>query len=206
MAILDFLKTFRTSFAELRNEVDAAEKQLELAQRRREELLILPPTRKEVIDMLCGWVRTESEKYPATLRNNLNRLLRERDPVTGMPIYGHGEYRPDILTIESAGKFPSVAHVQSTLAFFLKDVICAGIERAVKDMPDWKEGPSRAERVAEINRLDREIAAMEEKLRELAAGAAETGISITLSSTNRLKTQSRVHSMRNRPNDKGSAT
>ena len=156
--------------------------------------------------MLCGWVRTESEKYPATLRNNLNRLLRERDPLTGMPTYGHGEYRPDILTIESAGKFSNVANVQSTLAFFLKDVLCAGIERAVKDMPDWEEGPLRAERVAEINRLDREIAEMEEKLRELATVAAEIGTSIALSSTKPPKTLRAAESKRIQPDDKGSTT
>lgn len=188
MPLSDFLKKFRSSAETIKNELAEAERALELARRRREELLILPPTKSEVVKILCDWVHLEAKKYPTTLRSNLNRLLRERSPLTGAPANGHSAYVPDILTIGETGKIPSSAHLQSTLTFFLEDVLCSGIERAVKDLPDWNAGPAQAERVAELEKVDRTIAELEQKLREMVASVAETATtfaSVKLSPTKR---------------------
>ena len=154
MEILSFLKDFRSKVASLRSSVATLEKQLELARRRREDLKILPPTKAEVVEILCGWVRAEAEKYPTTLRHCLDKLQRDRDPVTGLPRYGCAGIVPDILIFADTGRHHEVTEIQSTLAFFLKDVLCAGIERAVGEM-SWRAGPPLAERVAELDRLDR---------------------------------------------------
>jgi len=179
MAILDFLKNFRSSVDTIRNEIAATQDELELARRSREDLQQLPETKAEIIEVLYEQARVDGEKYVGRLRNSVDKLFRDRDPVTGMPKPGWDGTPINVFAVSDTGKRPSVADIEGCLAFYLKDdVIRAGIARAVDAMRAWDAGPPRAERVAEIGRLDRKIAEMEARLREIAANATEVAISI----------------------------
>ena len=178
MAILDFLKNFRSTVDTLKKDVAAAQRELELALRRREDLQNLPQTKEELLEILRAQVHADAERYPALLRQSMDKLVRERNPLTGLPHPGYGLDKAEILTIGEIGKRPSLADIQVCLAYFLKDDLLAGIARAIDVMPEWKAGPPNAERVEELGRLDQKIAELEERLREIAANATEAGIHI----------------------------
>lgn len=179
MEILGWLRTFKSSVETLKSSIVALEKELELKRRRREDLRTLPLNKAELVDTFCNRVRKAADKYPTTLLGNFNRFSRELDPLTGeWRKFGYTGDPFHILRIADTGKREENADVEQCLMYFFADEICDGIKLAAEKIL-WEGGPSRAERVAELDRLDREIAEIEEKLRDMATTAAEAGISIS---------------------------
>ena len=159
------LNIFRTTAQDLKAKAGALRGQLEKARRRREDLMTMPRPKNEVADILGQLVDREADKYPEELRKSAHRLVTE--PLRG--IEGQELYRVySPLRAPNAGQ--SGVHDVSIVAlcFLFRDQIKSGLRDAVEKMEyPTDTGPALADRAAEIQKLNKEIAQLESQEREM---------------------------------------
>lgn len=169
--MLDSLKELFGFGDKIAAEVSSIRADLDRKRARRVDLLTLAPCREDIEEMLVAYIDAQANAYPSMLRESLAPLaggpmLRESD-MGGAPPGG-------LLAIRhtSAGAYtsPQLLGMEAGVFFLFRDQIKRAIATTVKELP-WtdKVGPPRKAREAELARLEKEIAALEEKLEELHA-------------------------------------
>jgi hypothetical protein len=135
---------------------------IEERKRRREDLQALPLPRDDVLELLAEYAAACRRRHGAELRRNLQDALPR---VMAMPEHSIG------LISLTRGDLSE----GTLLALFGPAVL--DVLRAEIETWDWPEaGPSRAERRAEIERLDGEIDELERQLDELRREALLAGV------------------------------
>lgn len=168
----DFLK-LKQSVSDIKNEVKTSRTQLEKLKQRREEILAAPFTKADVIEVLHSRIDQEATAYPGRLRSGLDKYINGdlaslyHHPLA-MLLPAHANYQgsgagtPDVLV--------------SRLAFFMQKPFKDGIAAAVEQM-DWPAGAiSTKDRAAELSKLDKQIANLEEQMATLKKDAAQAGV------------------------------
>lgn len=151
-----------------RGEVSTLRSQLEKAKRRREELLTAPLAKEDVIELLHAHVDDQAREYRPLLQKAIEALHRERtvDPrrvghfVNGGVLSPSEGYQPGLENFRRG--------LQTGLFFVFGDQLKTALSAAIEGM-DWPPdaGAPRAEREAELKRVNAEIVRLQAELDEL---------------------------------------
>jgi hypothetical protein len=158
---------FRSEAGNLRQQVRTVHAELEKARRRREELVSLPLPPSDYADIIYGHVAKRAERYPEELEKNLRWLINSPAAEADSSSVAMQTFRC-FLTPQHGHNAPQVAQVEQMLAFMFGEQIKAGLERAFKAM-SYKAGPSRADRVVELPKLEARISELERQEAALQA-------------------------------------
>ncbi len=168
---LPFLKTeVQKVGAAVRELVDQRERLL----RRREDLLSQPLAKSDVIELLDSWVDECSRDAHSALARAVENVAAAQGKINGPD----GRLMLDLLSAtDHVGVRGTSAHMQKALFFFFGDEFKRGIRRVV-EKSDIKPGASMKEREREIERIDAEIPAIEEKISTFLRDAQEAGLAL----------------------------
>lgn len=146
-------------FAELRNEQAQLEKRLDVCLRRREDLHTLPLPKEDFIKSVESLIEKADSGYPSDLKHTLESLVKSPAERPNWP-----KFNP--LTTFLSTPSPSA------LLFIFRKQIAAGVREALTtwDWPD-KVGPPQAERFKELEKLDKEIADLQQQLETIKRAA-----------------------------------
>lgn len=170
--MFNFLPSIKKSIAELTTGVGSLKKEIETKKRQRENLLHAPIPRKELADGLCAMIDKQAAIYPQRLAQALAGLASK-------PMYDYESSMLDIIGTIGGGSRTDVIPKQN-FAWFCGDQMKQRLRDAVTvmDWPDDKVGPPRAERIKAIEKLDAEIADLQERLKAIMDEAHSAGINL----------------------------
>lgn len=163
----------KKAVGELAAERNKLKSSIEALQRRREELAFMPAHKDDVIEMLEKWIDAEKVKYPKTLEASLAPYFRK--PLDATEVYPRGV---ELLTASPANIACTFNLLQANMLFFFGDQIKEGLRKAVYQMTPSANVPRLAERTKEIEKLDKEIAQLQEQERKIIEEAHAVGIRI----------------------------
>jgi predicted nucleic acid-binding Zn-ribbon protein len=168
------ISSLKQTIGGLKSTINNAQSDLEKLRQRREELLLQPPTKAEVIQVLHARIDALASEYPTSLQNSLKPFLN--NTLSDLEHQPLGFLIPATANYIGAGNSTSVLFER--FAFFLQKPFKDGIAAAIEQM-DWpKNAISNEEREKEIATLNQKIGKLEQELSELKSEAANAGIFI----------------------------
>jgi hypothetical protein len=163
LSFADVLNLFRSNIAKFQAELTKMREQIEAAKRRREELQVLQLPDDECADFGAQVLARRAADYE-------KRLLARLSCVTERPLQDATSPGLQMSMLLLGGQGPvSGQELEAALAYFLHpDQVSAGLKRALA-AGVAKRGPGRAEREAELAKLDAQIAQLETKEKAMLA-------------------------------------
>lgn len=172
--MFDFL-SIRKSVEALGRECTEQRAALEQLKQKREEVAAAPPSRDDVIRVICQRINAVSQSYPQDLQRVIGPIL------AGGKVENVKNWQLNFLlpAAYSDGANTSASSLMSGLAFLLgDDLMNEAVGRAIRRM-EWPDNAiPLAQREKELARLDGEIGKLEKQLADLSIEAAKAGISI----------------------------
>lgn len=167
--MFDFLK-IRDSVNSLAAEVQGIRSDIEQKKQRREDLQTLPIPKAEMVAEIGAWIDAQNDATREHAQRVVNQLLnRPTKPLQEFNII-------PLLSNPADGRhLVGQQHLLLMLGDLIKDQLPAWLDRI--DYPEVV-GPPRAERMAELVKLDKEIDKLERQEAELLEQAAQAGIQI----------------------------
>ncbi len=155
------LQLFRTSAGKFRAELADVREKLEAARRRREDLLTLPLPAGDFKDFLGSVLDRRAAAYEENLARRIGFFVVNAPKKSAE----HPSFASASLVADGSGML-SCGYVEQCFAYFFKDQVLAGLV-ALAAKTGTKPGPSRAEREAQLPKLETEIAALEAREAEM---------------------------------------
>ncbi len=159
-------KKFRAVMSALKGEESDLKSKLESALQRREKLEILPLPLEDQIDQVMLMFEDTANRYPQRLRLRLDYL--ESNP---MKTFSTHKFNP--LTLFDAKVAPEA------VLWCFKDQIKKGVASAMRTWEWPKEvGPTKKERLLELEELDKSIAKLQKTLDDIRGLASGEGVNL----------------------------
>ncbi|GEM_PF-3046600 len=169
MAGLDFIG-IKSALKSIATEKEKLGSSLEELKRKREDAMLLPLPKKDVLEKLNSYVDTVADKYRAD-------AVAAVTLVAGRPMESPDENPGFDRLVRPAGVRDELLPNSTLFALIGATRIKQALADVVNDM-EWEQGLPLARRQAEIERLDREIAETEGRLRALINEAERAGVRI----------------------------
>ena len=175
--MFDWLK-IKSTLAEARDECKGIRATIANNKLRIEELMNLPPPREELADMVARFIDAAGRIYPQNLSASLQHFVR--NPIHNL----NATINPDAGTPHALRVLTATDHstvgatpktIETALFYLLGDQLKAAVRKAVQEM-EYPAiiGPAMPKRRAEIDKLMKENAVLEAKVRELELELAQT--------------------------------
>lgn len=146
---------FKSSLADVRAKSSRAKQ-------RREDLRTLPLPPEEVVEVMCGVLSARAAAYEQTMRNRVMHALADPNVTSDSPGIAQTAYLVN-------GYGVSGAEVEGMIAYFCRDQLRTQMQKIAGQDAGRKHGPPRAEREAELQALEVEIADLELREKEMVA-------------------------------------
>ena len=169
--MFDFL-SFKNQVTGVRRQMDDLCNQVKNKQAELVHLRTSPPQKADVIAHFEAVINRLAARHDAALKFSIDRL--SGDPLNFENTHGIG-----ILTATQPHAAPSLQSVEVALLALFREDVKASLRKRVEAMP-WAAdtGPRIAERPALIEKVERDLAALDKDLAELRHQAAEGGVLI----------------------------
>jgi len=167
---------FKKALGDIKSSYRSKVDKCEALKREREELAVAPATREEHIEYLHAQVDRDASAYTKklhdSLRSNLDFLRSDSQGPGGEPS------RASIFTARRHPEVPpTLADVEMCLCYFFPDEIKKSIASAIQAMEPWPNSQKpRKGREAKLQKLDKEISALEAEIKAMKIEAAESGV------------------------------
>jgi len=165
---------FKKALGDLKSAYCSKTEKCESLKRQREELANAPGTREDVIDYICAQIDRDASTYSKRLERTLTQFGYLREDYKGT----NGE--PASMGFLTARPHNGDAHfrdIEANLPFFFGAELKRGAENAVRAIEKWpKNAQPRKGREAKLQKLDKEISALEDEIKSMRRDAAESGV------------------------------
>ena len=168
-ALFDF-GIFRKSVDQLAAQIRKIRDDIETRKQRREDLTTLPVSREELAAEICTWIDQQRAGAIQDMQKGITSLLG--DPCSPISETNH---IPLLNTAWSQRDTVSQRFVLLLLGEQIKDAIPGMLDKL--DYPE-QVGPPREARMRELEKLDKEIIALERSEADLIQQAAAAGIRV----------------------------
>lgn len=165
---LDFLNGIKSALKSIADEKRKLTAKLEELKQQREDAMLLPLPKEDVLRQINEYVDTVSDKYHAAAAEAIKGVAHR-------PLENDG--RSFRFLVRPAGTRDEAVPDFALFALIGPDRIKQALAETVSRM-EWKSGLPLSKRKTEIERLDREIADTEAKLRTLIAEAEQAGVRV----------------------------
>lgn len=153
-----------------RNKVDKCE----ALKREREDLAAAPGTREDVIEYLQAQIDRDAAEYSKSLSKTISNFgyLRGKNKYPdGSPM------KIGFLTARTHLGDAHVRDIEASLPFFFNAELKKGIINGINSIKDWPDNSqARKGREAKLQKLDKEISALEDEIKSMRREAAESGV------------------------------